>query len=231
MSFHGTKRRKHEECTGNSFPCNYEKWGLEISSFRKDVTHHKSIINFNLFVIFQVFCQDMDEKLKFKSFGSLKQHSSKHLHLCYTKEGHMGMTWGWMLTEFLLLVVISPPKSDYLKVIIFVEIWREELTHLHLLVSIFGGVLAALTLPAQFLQFGLALLQTLSFTFVFRLIFLQSCLPDEITQLLSQSAAKKILMDKMRKWMVVFQISISSIYSRRVDECQLEWNKMRQYSW
>lgn len=139
-----------------------------------------------------------------------------------------GMTWGWMLTEFLFLGVIVQKKSNYLNVIIFVEIWRAELTHLHLLVSIFGGVLAALTLPAQFLQFGLALLQTLSFTFVFHLIFLQSCLPDEITQLSSQSAAKNIQMDKTRKLMVVFQISISSIHSRKTSSgwmpTRMEWD-------
>lgn len=78
------------------------------------------------------------------------------------------------------------------------------LTHLHLLVSIFGGVLATLTLPAQFLQLGLAFLQTFSFTFVFHLIFLQSCLPDDTTQLSSQSAANNIQMDKTRNLMVAF---------------------------
>lgn len=137
--------------------------------------------------------------------------------------------WVWNdMTEYSFLGVIIPPKSNYLKVIIFAEIWRAELTHLHLLVSIFGGVLAALTLPAKFLQFSLALLQTLSFTFVFHLIFLQSCLPDEITQLSSQSAAKNIQMDKTRKLMVVFQISISSIHSRKTSSgwmpTRMEWD-------
>ena len=48
--------------------------------------------------------------------------------------------------------------------------------HLHLLISILGGVLAALTLPAQLLQFTLALLQTLPFALVFHLVFLQGSL-------------------------------------------------------
>lgn len=49
-------------------------------------------------------------------------------------------------------------------------------TDLHLLISVLGGVLAALALPAQLLQFGLALLQTLPFALVFHLVFLQRSL-------------------------------------------------------
>ena len=48
--------------------------------------------------------------------------------------------------------------------------------HLHLLLAVLGGVLAALALPAQLLQFGLALLQTLAFALVFQLVFLQGSL-------------------------------------------------------
>lgn len=49
-------------------------------------------------------------------------------------------------------------------------------TDLHLLVSIFGGVLAALALPAQFLQLRLTLLQTLPFALVLHLVLLQRSL-------------------------------------------------------
>lgn len=52
-------------------------------------------------------------------------------------------------------------------------------TYLHLLLSILGGVLAALTLPAQFLQFTLALLQTLPFALVLHLVFLKGSLGGE----------------------------------------------------
>lgn len=48
--------------------------------------------------------------------------------------------------------------------------------HLHLLLAVLGGVLAALALPAQLLQFSLALLQTLPFTLMFHLVFLQGSL-------------------------------------------------------
>lgn len=120
----------------------------------------------------------------------------------------------WEKSPFVLQKVFIFSVTTQMKVL-FVEIWRAALTHLHLLISIFGGVLAALTLPAQFLQLGLALLQTLSFTFVFHLIFLQSCLPDEITQLSSQSTPNNIQMDKMSNLMVVFQKIWPSIYSRK----------------
>lgn len=53
---------------------------------------------------------------------------------------------------------------------------REGGAHLHLLLAVLGGVLAALALPAQLLQFGLALLQTLPFTLMFQLVFLQGSL-------------------------------------------------------
>ena len=52
-------------------------------------------------------------------------------------------------------------------------------THLHLLLSILGGVLAALALPAQLLQLGLALLQTLPFALVLRLVLLEGSLRGE----------------------------------------------------
>ena len=46
-------------------------------------------------------------------------------------------------------------------------------TDLHLLVSVLGGVFAALALPAQFLQLRLALLQTLPFALVLHLVLFQ----------------------------------------------------------
>lgn len=46
-------------------------------------------------------------------------------------------------------------------------------THLHLLVSVLGRVFAALALPAQLLQLRLALLQTLPFALVLRLVLLE----------------------------------------------------------
>lgn len=49
-------------------------------------------------------------------------------------------------------------------------------THPHLLVSVLGGMLAALALPPQFLQLGLALLQTLPFALVLHLVLLQCSL-------------------------------------------------------
>lgn len=48
--------------------------------------------------------------------------------------------------------------------------------HLHFFLSVLGGVLAALALPAQLLQFSLALLQTLSFALMFHLVFLEGSL-------------------------------------------------------
>lgn len=51
--------------------------------------------------------------------------------------------------------------------------------HLHLLLSILGGVLAALALSAQLLQLSLALLQTFPFALVFDLVFLQGSLCGE----------------------------------------------------
>lgn len=53
---------------------------------------------------------------------------------------------------------------------------KQRGAHLHLLLSILGGVLAALALSAQLLQFGLALLQALPFTLVLHLVFLQGSL-------------------------------------------------------
>lgn len=52
----------------------------------------------------------------------------------------------------------------------------QQVAHLHLLLAVLGGVLAALALPAQLLQFSLALLQTLPFALVFHLVFLQGSL-------------------------------------------------------
>ena len=52
----------------------------------------------------------------------------------------------------------------------------QRATHLHLLLAVLGGVLAALALPAQLLQFSLALLQTLPFALVLHLVFLQGSL-------------------------------------------------------
>lgn len=49
-------------------------------------------------------------------------------------------------------------------------------THPHLLVSVLGRVLAALALPPQLLQLGLALLQTLPFALVLHLVLLQGSL-------------------------------------------------------
>ena len=54
-----------------------------------------------------------------------------------------------------------------------VSCFSSTLTDLHLLVSVLRGVLAALALPAQLLQLGLALLQTLPFALVLRLVLLQ----------------------------------------------------------
>lgn len=53
---------------------------------------------------------------------------------------------------------------------------RRGTSHLYLLLSILGRVLAALALPAQLLQLALTLLQTFPFTLVFHLVFLQSSL-------------------------------------------------------
>lgn len=53
---------------------------------------------------------------------------------------------------------------------------RRGTSHLHLLLSVLGRVLAALALPAQLLQLGLTLLQTLPFTLVFHLVFLEGSL-------------------------------------------------------
>lgn len=53
------------------------------------------------------------------------------------------------------------------------EVQRCLGTHPHLLVSVLGRVLAALALPPQLLQLGLALLQTLPFALVLHLVFLQ----------------------------------------------------------
>lgn len=50
------------------------------------------------------------------------------------------------------------------------------MSHLHLLLSVLGRVLAALALPTQLLQLSLALLQTLPFALVLHLVFLQGSL-------------------------------------------------------
>lgn len=50
---------------------------------------------------------------------------------------------------------------------------RSGASHLHLLLSVLGRVLAALALPAQLLQLGLTLLQALPFALVLHLVFLQ----------------------------------------------------------
>lgn len=53
---------------------------------------------------------------------------------------------------------------------------RSGTPHLHLLLSVLGRVLAALALPAQLLQLGLTLLQTLPFALVLHLVFLEGSL-------------------------------------------------------
>lgn len=65
-------------------------------------------------------------------------------------------------------VAVSDPVSVYCHTC---EAQREA--HLHLLIPVLGGVLAALALSAQLLQLGLALLQALPFALVFHLVFLQ----------------------------------------------------------
>lgn len=66
-------------------------------------------------------------------------------------------------------------------------------TDLHLLVSIFGGVLAALALPAQFLQLRLTLLQTLPFALVLHLVLLQRSLRGAAQSQQGHSGADDIL--------------------------------------